>query len=159
MEFSEYLQVAEVATQFFIGLTTLLLSWVVWRSSQRHMKAEFSRSMHENWTTLNNAMLQSERIARICDETIFKITPDNTQGDPDFHLRRHVIFMHLNITEADYKGYKAGLISKDVLDEAIDDLLMPGFENIIELLENSGFGKEFTEYCKSRHRAWLSLTP
>ena|SRR5688572_27918927 len=140
---------AEVISQIFIGLATIILTVSLFVLSRTHLKAEFARSLHENWMQVNAALLQSPYLAKLCDEAIFCPIPSN--NDENEYRKRHIIFMFLNILEADYKGYEANLTSKEVLDQALDSLLKPGYQHKMALLKLGGFGPDFIQYCEDRY--------
>lgn len=100
------------AAQVLIAIAPIVLSWVVWKSANKLAQAEYTRSLQESWVAANTAILQNEKLLKLSDELFGYVSNDS---NPDYHAKRYLGFLYLNILEAEYLGLKAGLISDVVV--------------------------------------------
>ena len=150
-EFIDLMSVISSFMQGLIAFATILLSVVIWRSSSKVARAEYTRSIQDSWINSNITVLQSERLCRIAFETINpNLKPDKDALDDDFYTKRYMRFMYLNIIETVFIGREHNLISNDFSEEIGEDLLKNLLRNpaTFKQVENGGFSSSFVKHCK-----------
>ena len=144
---SDWISAISAFGQVLIGVGTFVLSYVLWKGSERKAKTEYMRSIQEGWNGLNALILSNPELAVISDEVLFagqSIKQENKE-----RLKRYMQYKILNILESEYLGRNAGLISdnyhhaisKDIMEIMLKD------DDLLSIIKRSGFHAEFVSYC------------
>lgn len=144
-----WIQAISAVAQSVIALATLLLSWVLWRSSKRHARLDYTRTIQESWNQLNLAILANPKLAAVAD-TVFGTPPEEMSEEAG--LKRYMAFFTLNVLEACYLGHQSGLASEAYGSKGICEVLDPLLrdpENA-KLVTFGGYDADFVAFCRDR---------
>lgn len=155
-ELPTWLSAIGVFGQAAMAVATMVLSYVVWRSAIKISRAEYTRSLQDSWIAANVAILQNQCLPRIADEVLghpFKDSDDN------YHTKRYVRFMLLNILEAEHLGSKSGLIDPTYHRQSLKEILDPIIKDsdAMDQLRKGGYETSFVKVCEERHRLLNSI--
>lgn len=143
-----WIQAISAIAQSLIALATLLLSWVLWRSSRSHARIEYARTVQESWNQLNSLFLTNPKIAAIADG-VFGLPPP---ASDEARMKRYLAFFSLNILDATHLGQRAGLVDDayhlEHMSDFLDSLLRD--PEAIRLFPVGGFHSDFVAFCERR---------
>lgn len=149
MEASSLLSILDVIFQILMAFGTLLLSYVIWRGSNKIAKTEYTRSIQDSWITANVAVLESEELCKIAYELTNTKSYPQSLDENSFYRRRYLKFLYLNIIEAVIIGKSNGMIDDDYSSEISKDLLeiLLRDPETIDQIDKGGFSSLFVKYC------------
>lgn len=133
-----------VLVNLLVAIAAFVLSVVVWKSSNRLAKAEYTRSLQDAWNALNVAALASDE--NICAvETLYG--PNSPA--PQDGRKVWMTFVLLNALQATFLGWKGKLVDEAYAEKTLKDLLHPLLLNdfFFPLTQNRGYHPQFSEYC------------
>ena len=144
---SDLIDTISAYAQVLIGVGTLTLSYVLWKSGEKRARVEYMKSLQDGWNNLNALVLSNPELAKILDSVLSGSELD--EEDMESRLQRYMQYKVLNIIEAEFIGKRSGLVSDDYHDAVSDDILAIMLKNkrFREIVKKSGFHKEFVDHC------------
>lgn len=127
---------------------TLVLAYVVWKSSQRIARAQYQQTMQGTWNQFNLAAID-------CEENIRAVrwlwSTDERERPPDVSKERtmYLAFLALNALTSAQLGKKAGVMDASYADKNEADLLprLVVKDEIFYLTQHCGYHPEFEAAC------------
>jgi hypothetical protein len=134
-----------------VGLATFILSLVVWKSSQRQARSEYTRSLQDAWNAFNTTVLATEENIQAAD-SLHK--SDSTPSGMD-RRQLWLSFVLLNALQASYLGMQERLVDESyarrTLSQLLDPLLLDN--SFYMLTQERGYHPDFSKYCENRRKA------
>jgi len=134
--------------QVFIGIGTFVLSYVIWRSTDRKAKLDFLQLIQNDCNEYNTLILSFPNLAKISDE-ILANEEYIVQEDKE-RLKRYLQYKMLNILESEYYGQQEGLIYDEYHSSIHENILSSILKNgeMIKIIKTSGYNEKFVDYCE-----------
>lgn len=141
----QFLNQYSSAIQALLAIAMFLLALVIWINGKKISRTQYMQSIQQSWITFNATMLQSSQLSAIANDIL-----KNKKVDINDPTQLHVMYMLLNILEAENIGAMNKLTDKHYNRESRMDILKPIIKNnpdLLNIIENGGFHTDFVKVC------------